>query len=204
MQPETILTQDELDFILGMQRNPQLNVRDSTRNLIVNGGIQIQDLLARLAASEQVTIQAQFNNQKISFPLQMVEDEFHAQHLEIGTPSIYEEGPQIRPWRLVLPSPIPLETEHGALTALWVHEVSFKGVLIEYRRKGNPPRHFSAWFNAAGHAPIAMRGRLERMTEKGMAAYHLSEKYPEDTERLRQYMLNEHRRLHPAVHTLAG
>jgi len=47
MQPDSLLTQAELDFIQSMHRNPQLNVRDSTRSLLVNGGIQIQDLLTR-------------------------------------------------------------------------------------------------------------------------------------------------------------
>ncbi|EGH15771.1 hypothetical protein Pgy4_22057, partial [Pseudomonas savastanoi pv. glycinea str. race 4] len=101
MQPDSLLTQAELDFIQSMQRNPKLNVRDSTRSLLVNGGVQIQDLLTRLAAHEQVTIHAQFENQQMNFPLHLVEDEFHALHLELGAPSIFEEGPKIRPWRLV-------------------------------------------------------------------------------------------------------
>src|SRR5215208_4958205 len=98
MQHDTLLTQAELDFIQNMQHNPRLNVRDATRSLLVNGGVQIQDLLTRLAAHEQITIQAQFENQQMTFPLHLVEDEFHALHLEVGAPSIFEEGPRIRPW----------------------------------------------------------------------------------------------------------
>jgi hypothetical protein len=56
MQRDALLTQDELDFIQNMQHNPQLNVRDATSSLLVNGGSQIRDLLTRLAAHEQVTI----------------------------------------------------------------------------------------------------------------------------------------------------
>lgn len=200
MQPDSLITQDELDFILGMQHNPKLNVRDNTRHLTVNGGAQIQDLLARLAANEQVTIQAQFNNQQMTFPLQLVEDEFHDVRLELGTPSIFEDGPRVRPWRLILPSPLPLQTARGALTALWVHEISFKGVLVEYRRQGNAPQRFSAWFCPQDQEPIAMRGRFERLTEHGMAAYRLSQSNPVDAERLRQYMLHEHRKVHPSLH----
>ena len=58
MQRDALLTQDELDFIQTMQHNPQLNVRDATSSLLVNGGSQIRDLLTRLAAHEQVTLQA--------------------------------------------------------------------------------------------------------------------------------------------------
>jgi hypothetical protein len=40
MQRDALLTQDELDFIQTMQHNPQLNVRDATSSLLVNGGSQ--------------------------------------------------------------------------------------------------------------------------------------------------------------------
>jgi hypothetical protein len=200
MQRDTILTQDELDFIQNMQHNPKLNLRDKSRSLVVNGGVQIQDLLTRLAAHEQVTIQAQFDNQQMTFPLHLVEDEFHALHLELGAPSIFEEGPRIRPWRLALAEPVALETEKGSLTALWVHEISFKGILLEFRKQTKPPKYFSAWFTPTGLAPIALRGTFERLTEQGLAAYRLSQNSKEDTERLRQYILQEHRKIHPSMH----
>ena len=107
MQRDALLTQDELDFIQTMQHNPQLNVRDATSSLLVNGGSQIRDLLTRLAAHEQVTIQANFENQQMTFPLHLVEDEFHtlatdAQHrLTLPVPRPLprpREGP--RPFRL--------------------------------------------------------------------------------------------------------
>jgi hypothetical protein len=200
MSHETLLTQAELDFIQNMQHNPKLNVRDATRSLTVNGGVHVQNLLTRLAAHEQVTIQAQFNNQQMTFPLHLVEDEFHALHLELGAPSIFEEGPQIRPWRLTLPEPTALETEKGTLTSLWVHEISFKGVLLENRKTTKPPKRFFAWFCPLGHTPISLRGTLERLTESGLAAYRLSHSNKEDTERLRQYILQQHQRVFPTMH----
>ncbi len=68
MQRDALLTQDELDFIQNMQHNPQLNVRDATSSLLVNGGSQIRDLLTRLAAHEQVTIQANFEKPANDLP----------------------------------------------------------------------------------------------------------------------------------------
>lgn len=199
MQRDTLLTQDELDFIQNMQHNPKLNVRDASRSLLVNGGAQVQELLTRLAAQEQVTIQAQFENQQMTFPLHLVEDEFHAMHLQLGAPSIYEEhGPQVRPWRLSLPEPLPLQTAKGSLTALWVHEISFKGILLENRKATKPPTYFALWFSPTGYAPIALRGTFERLTEHGLAAYRLSQRNKEDTERLRQYILQQHQLAHPA------
>ena len=114
MQAEALLTQDELDFIQNMQHSPQLNLADPMSSLLVNGDRRIQSLLTRLVAHEQVTLQAQFNNQQISFPLQLVEDEFHALHLQVGSPEIYEDGPMLRPWCLSLEQPSALLDGHGA------------------------------------------------------------------------------------------
>ncbi|MGY2198852.1 hypothetical protein [Pseudomonas gingeri] len=200
MHRDALLTQDELDFIRTMQHNPQLNKRDASSSLLVNGVSQIRDLLTRLAAHEQVTIQAHFDNQKMTFPLHLVEDEFHAQHLRLGVPSIYEDGPMVRPWRLTLDEPVALENSRGQPGALAVREVSFKGVLVESRNGIKPPRQFAQWFSPSGYERIALRGRFERETEQGLYAYRLSQSDLGETERLRQYILQQHRLAHPHFH----
>jgi len=200
MSHDALLTQDELDFIQTMHQNPLLNRRDASSSLMVNGMSQIRDLLPRLAAHEQVTFHAQFANQQMSFPLRLVEDEFHAQHLQLGAPSIFEDGPKARPWRLTLPEPVPLENIRGKAGHLWITEVSFKGVLVEMRHDSEPPRQFSQWFNPGGYERIALRGTLERKTELGLYAYRLSQRDKGETERLRQYMLHQHRLTHPGLH----
>ena len=200
MSHETLLTQDELDFIQTMHQNPQLNQRDASSSLTVKGVSQIRDLLTRLAAHEQVTIQAQFADQQMSFPLSLVEDEFHALHLRLGVPSIFEDGPMIRPWRLVLEEPVALENVRGQPGALWVHEVSFKGLLVQSRGRSKPPRTFSMWFSPSGYERIAVRGTLERETARGLFAYRLNQTDVDETERLRQFILQQHRLAHPEVH----
>ncbi len=200
MSHDALLTQDELDFIQTMHQNPLLNQRDASSSLLVNGVSQIRDLLTRLAAHEQVTIQAQFANQQMSFPLRLVEDEFHAQHLQLGAPSIFEDGPMVRPWRLTLPEPVALENVRGRGGHLWVSEVSFKGLLIEVRNDTRPPRQFAQWFSPTGYERIAVHGTLERQTELGLYAYRLSQRDQSETERLRQFILQQHRLAHPALH----
>lgn len=200
MSHDALLTQDELDFIQTMHQNPLLNQRDASSSLLVNGVSQIRDLLTRLAAHEQVTIQAQFANQQMSFPLRLVEDEFHAQHLQLGAPSIFEDGPMVRPWRLTLPEPVALENVRGSSGHLWVTEVSFKGLLIKVRNDTRPPRQFAQWFSPTGYERIAVHGTLERQTELGLYAYRLSQRDQGETERLRQFILQQHRLAHPALH----
>jgi len=200
MPRNALLTQDELDFIQNMQHNPQLNLRDASSSLTVNGGAQIRDLLTRLAAHDHVTIQAQFDNQQLTFPLHLVEDEFNAVHLRLGVPSIFEDGPMIRPWRLVLETPVALENIRGTPGALWVHEVSFKGVLVEGRGRFKPPKTFALWFSPSGYERIALRGTLQRVTARGLFAYRLSQSDADETERLRHFILHQHRLAHPHVH----
>lgn len=136
----------------------------------------------------------------MSFPLRLVEDEFHAQHLQLGAPSIFEDGPMVRPWRLTLPEPVALENVRGRSGHLWVSEVSFKGLLIEVRNDTRPPRQFAQWFSPTGYERIAVHGTLERQTELGLYAYRLSQRDQGETERLRQFILQQHRLAHPALH----
>ena len=200
MSYETLLTQDELDFIQSMHESPLLNQRETSSSLTVKGVSQIRDLLTRLAAHEQVTIQAHFADQKMSFPLSLIEDEFHTQHLQLGVPSIFEEGPKIRPWRLTLEEPVALENIRSRPGHLWVTEVSFKGLLIEVRNNSRPPRQFSQWFSPTGYERIAVRGTLEQKTRSGFYAYRLNQRDKEETERLRQFILQQHRLAHPTLH----
>ena len=200
MSHDGLLTQDELDFIQLMHQKPLFNQREISSSLTVSGVSHIRDLLTRLAAHEQVTLQAQFANQKMSFPLSLIEDEFHTQHLQLGVPSIFEEGPKIRPWRLTLEEPVALENIKGYSSALWVHEVSFKGVLVEVRGRVKPPKTFSLWFSPSGYERIALRGTLERETARGLFAYRLSQSDADEIERLRQFILHQHRLVHPHVH----
>lgn len=200
MQSTALLTQDELDFIQSMHRSPQLNLADATSSLRLDGGSDVQQLLTRLIAHEQVTLQAQFENQQMSFPLQLVEDEFHAVRLQLGAPSIYEDGPMMRPWRLNLDTPVALDDELGLSTDLRVREISFKGVLLEVPTERKPPKTFSLWFSPGADAPINLQGTLQRQTADGLAAYRLSQHQPQEIERLRQYILRQHRLAHPELH----
>ncbi|MBA1202549.1 hypothetical protein G7009_12370 [Pseudomonas capeferrum] len=200
MQADALLTQDELDFIQDMQYVPQLNKTDPMSSLLVNGERELKDLLTRLVANEQVTLQAQFKNQQISFPLQLVEDEFHAVHLHLGSPDIYEDGPMLRPWRLTLDTPAALLSAQGAGSGLWVRDISFKGALVEIRELPQPPTRFDLYFSPGGTEPIGLHGTLRRRINGHLAAYDLSQSLPEETDRLREYILQAHRQAHPELH----
>ncbi len=201
MHAKALLTQDELDFIQDMQHMPQLNQADPMSGLLVNGDRRIQSLLARLVANEQVTLQAQFNNQQISFPLQLVEDEFHAVHLQLGSPEIYEDGPLLRAWRLSMDEPSALLDAQGQASGLLVRDISFRGALLEVRGLPEAPAHFELRFAPAGIPAIVLRGELRRRIGPDLAAYDLGQTRSAEVERLRDYILQAHRQAHPELHT---
>lgn len=200
MQPKTLLTQDELDFIQSMHQSLQADGAEHSAGLLVNGNSQLQDLLTRLVAQDHVTIRAQYENQQLSFPLHLVEDEFHAQHIKLGAPTIYEDGPMVRPWRLALADALPLQDRRGRPGALWVVEISINGVVVQVRDGNEAPEVFSLWFAPPGYAPIALRGSLERQIAPGLMAYRLITHAPDEAERLRHYILEQHRLAHPQLH----
>jgi len=200
MQADALLSQDELDFIQDMQHIPQLNLADPMSSLLVNGDRRLKDLLTRLVANEQVTLQANFNNQQLSFPLQLVEDEFHSMHLQLGAPDIYEDGPMLRPWRLSLDQPAPLLDDHHQPSQLWVRDISFKGVLLEIRGLPEAPPRFDLHFAPEGIPAIGLSGVLQRRIGPDLAAYDLTRSPAEEIERLREYILQAHRQAHPELH----
>lgn len=200
MPHETLLTQDELDFLQTLHQNTPPNQREASSSLMLKGLWQLRDLLTRLAADEHVTIQAKVADQHMRFPLHLVEDEFHTQHLQLGAPTIFQNGPMGRPWSLVLADPVALENSRGKAGHLWITELSFKGLLIDVRSEAPPPRQFARWFRPDGYEPIAVRGTLERKTETGLYAYRLSQRDKNDAERLRQFILQQYRLEHPALH----
>lgn len=201
MQEDVLLTQDELDYIQDVQQSPQFAVVDALPSLLVNGDSRVQNLLTRLVADEQVTLQAHFNNQQISFPLQVIEDEFHTLHLQLGAPEIYEDGPRLRPWRLSLDHPIALLNADGQPSGLWVCDISFKGVLVELRGLPEAPEQFELQFAPGDIEPIELKGTQRRQINGTKAAYHLGRSAAEDIERLRDYILQAHSRVHPELHT---
>jgi hypothetical protein len=85
--------------------------------------------------------------------------------------------------------------------SLWVVEISINGVVLEVRDDGEAPEVFSLWFAPPGSDRIALRGSLERQIAEGLMAYRLIPHDPEEAERLRLYLLEQHRLAHPQLHT---
>jgi len=201
MQEQPLLTQAELDYIQHLHRKPAASKRKPTAvpDLLLDAGAQLKALLAYCAANEQLTIEAHIANQRLTFTAHLVEDAHHMQHLELGTPQIFDEGPADRAWRLPLDPPVALRQRNGKPSDLRVHELSLNGLLVELRAKRAAPEHFELILPLTGQKPIAIEGSLVRRTSGGLLAYRLEPLDKRGSERLQQFIFQQHRALHPQV-----
>ncbi|MDX1368025.1 PilZ domain-containing protein [Pseudomonas sp.] len=203
MQEQPLLTQAELDFIQHLNKKSAASKRKPAAvpvpvpDLLVEAGAQLKALLAYCAANEQLTIEAHVANQRLTFTAHLVEDAQQVQHLELGTPQIFDEGPASRAWRLPLDPPVALRQRNGKPSDLRVHELSLNGLLVELRSKRGAPEHFELILPLAGQKPIAIEGSLVRKTSGGLLAYQLDPLDKRGSARLQQFIFQQHRALHP-------
>ncbi|UTW06934.1 hypothetical protein [Pseudomonas benzenivorans] len=199
MQDQPLLTQAERDFIQQLHQ-PVTDKPGSAPSLQVDAAEQLKALLANCAANQQLTIEAHFANQRLTFTAYLSEDDQHEQYLALGTPQIFDEGPASRAWRLPLEPAIALRHRNGKASELWVHELSMNGLLVEYRGKGQPPVHFSLILPLSGQKPIAIEGVRVRRTGGGLQAYRLEALDQRGSDRLLQFIYDQHRVRFPEAH----
>jgi hypothetical protein len=199
MHDQPLLTQAERDFLQRLQQ-PDKDTRRPAPNLQLDAGEQIKALLANCAANQQLTIEAHLANQRLTFTAQLSEDGQHEQHLELGTPQIFDEGPASRAWRLPLEPAVALNQRNGKASELWVHELSMNGLLIEHRDQTKPPKQFSLLLPLSGQKPIAIDGTLVRRTGSGLLAYRLEALDQRGSDRLLQFIYQQHRLRFPDIH----
>ena len=204
MQTQTLLTQDELDFIQHLSSRAQQREAPQApaAGLQVDAGRQVTELLAHCAANEQLTIEAHFEDQRLTFTPHLTEDANHGQHLALGTPQIFEQGSTERPWRLTLDSPIALCDSLGHASGLWVHELSLNGALVEVRGRAieTAPRRFTLALKLGEQHLVDVQGYLIRKATGGRVAYRLAPLDAPAREQLQQFIYQQHRQRYPQAH----
>ncbi|WP_437881116.1 hypothetical protein [Pseudomonas sp. LRF_L74] len=197
MSEHSSLSSEELDFIQRLFDSPIASNPLQSPSFKVDGGQRVNTMLSRLGQSSQLSLDARFDGYWMTFPLNLVEDEMHNLHLELAAPSIFEEGEVPRSLRIHLAAPIPLLDKHGRETELKVRQLSPDGLMVSGR--GFLPEEFHLWLPLPGHDPIPLSARLIRSVGKQRAAYSLKLTHSEHTERLRQFIFDQHRQNNPQL-----
>jgi len=199
MHKKPLLNHDELDYIQQIFGNSLAISGLPTPSFRVDGGAAANAILAGLGKHTELHLDAQFGDQHLRFPLQLVEDEFHALHLELGAPGIFQQGDVQRSWRLNLEQPLCLLHKNGRISDLCVHEISPSGVLIESLGAATTPETFTLWLPLPGQEPIKLRGNRVRRINSALSAFRLDLLPGNHGERLRHFIFQQHRLQHPQL-----
>lgn len=199
MNSDSILTSEEQAYLAELAIEEPVVKQNAAPSFKIEGNWQATELLARLATNSRLSLEAESGRFCLSFPLHLVEDEFHSQHIELSSPTIYEIGPTLRAWRLQLKKPLPLLEADGGKSALRVHELSPNGLLVDNARHNSPPEHFHLHLPLPDGEAMPISAHRVRETEDGLTAYEVEFSAEHDTERLRRFLFSQHRRLHPEL-----
>ena len=193
MQAKPLLSDDERDYIqqiLGKSLSSSALVSPAFR---VDGGPAANALLSSLGKNATLHLDAHFGDEYLRFPLQLVEDEFHALHLELGAPQIFQLGRIERPWRVRFEQPMRLINADGQNSDFRLHEMSAGGALIESTAGQELPEHFCLWLPVNQHEPILLKGRRVRNSDQQLTAFRFEQTSSAHHERLRQFIFQQHR-----------
>lgn len=199
MRKKNLLNHEELDYIQKILGNSMAISGLAAPSFRVDGGAAANAVLASLGKHAELHLDAQLGDQHLRFPLQLVEDEFHALHLELGAPGIFQLGDVQRSWRLNLEQPLFLMHQDGRTSELCVHEISPSGVLVEATGALDTPATFTLWLPLPGQEPIKLRGRYVRQINPELSAFSLDLLPNSHDERLRHFIFQQHRLQHPQL-----
>lgn len=197
MAEETILSQDELSFIRKLMHRNGGTTPERATGFRVDGGAHSNELLLQLAGRANLSLQAEFEDFRMSFPIQLREDELHSLDLQLAPPVIYERGRTNRAWRLHLDEPLALLENDGGESSLSVHELSPHGLLVDAGGHRKPPKHFHLRLALPDDSPLEIDAHRVRELTGGRAAYEVEFTGEKDAERIRSFLYRQHQRLHP-------
>lgn len=198
MSEHPTLSSEELDFIREVFNSQFIGKPLPIPAFKVDGGPLANALLARLGGQAKLSLEAQMDDCRMTFPLQMVEDELHGLQLEMGAPSIFQDGQVRRPWRLELDEPVALRERNGDDSDLLVYELA-PGSLVLGTPLREPPDKFALWLHLPGCDRLPVQGQRVRRIGRHRAAYGLMLQHGEHAERIRQFIFEQYRLRHPQL-----
>ena len=196
MQSDPLLTQDELDFIQKILFKPPQKRRPNAAPPLALGK-RLSELLARLGNEEQLSLDTHTDNQHLSFPLHLIQDDHSQSRLELGAPLIFEQGVNERPWRLALTTALTLLDSSDQPSGLKALELSNNGVLVEYSKAGMPTKDQLLQLILPQERRVQLRAQLARRVSQTCYAYSLQTLHEEDEQTLRQYLFEQHNEQQP-------
>lgn len=198
MPEHPLLTAAELAFIRDLNQQEPALKKVPAPSLLADINAQISELLAHCAPNEHVSIHAHVADQLLTFDLHINQNGNKAR-LQLDAPQIFDEGEVNRAWRSHLADPVALRKANAQPSALWIHQLSMNGALIEHRSSHKAPKHFKLQLPLDGQMQITVEGDYVRQTADGLLAYQLHAVGSSADEQLRQFLYQQHRTLEQQI-----
>lgn len=192
------LSSEELDFIRELFSRQWLGKLPSAHIFEIDGGPLANALLARLGNQASLNLSAKLDDCRMTFPLQVIEDEQHGLQLKMEAPRIFREGDMRRAWRLQLTEPLHLHNINGEESEMQICELT-PASLVLISPLHPPPKSFSLWLQLPGGENLPIRGRRIRPINRQRAAYSLRMQNHEHAECLRRFIFEQYRQQHPQL-----
>lgn len=199
MAEHPVLSAEELDYIRRLFDQQLIDQVLNAPTFRIDGGPQANALLSSLGSHASLSLEASLDHCRLVFPLHLTEDELHGLHLEIGPPNIYEEGSNLRPWRLELEKPISLRSQNGRSSPLRIIELAPNSLLLERNDGASIPERFDLWLRLPNKESFPVHGKLIRRIDKASGAYQLGVDHQEHGERIRHFIFEQYRQRHPQL-----
>jgi hypothetical protein len=190
-----VLTQDELDFIgeMRFEGDTEINAGDMRFGLSSDGINAI--LLNGLMASEQLKIQAYYEDYKFIFPLSIGKNEFDQFYMELKSPEILEIGSYPRHWRYKFEQPLTCRSK-GEKIQFLLYEISSSGFCLDLAT-ANAPETLELELALPNGEIMECTAQKVRPTSAKKTAYTMTLTTRTDNS-LRSFLFTQHRLLRTA------
>ena len=190
-----VLTQDELDFIFEMRfdGDTEINLEDMRFDLSFDGVNAM--LLNGLMVSDQLQIQAYYENYKFIFPLSIGKDKYDQFYMELKSPEILEIGSYLRHWRYKLEQPLACKSKCEKFQFL-LDEISSSGFCLDLP-SASAPESLELELALPNGEIMECIAHKVRQTTANKTAYTMTLATPKENS-LRSFLFTQHRLLRSA------
>lgn len=202
---KSLINDDEFQFLSELNANTEEPDGSEKKLEYDISSTNSQDgLLFQLAVADGLQLVANYENHHLVFPVQMKVGDFSNFSMSIKSPKIFENGEQLRSWRLLADKTISLVNEQGKALHYQVKDLSASGIslLIDNKEGGDFPELLNnIYLQLPNRKRLAISGAQIRRVDNKTVAYSLGESNDDSSlAALTEYLFECHADQYPEAH----
>lgn len=197
-----IITAEELELLSEISEKTEHQAPSLDFDIVTTNGKE--DFLLQLREADGLQLVANYGNHRLVFPINLKEGDFSNFVMSFNSPKIFEQGDQIRPWRLLADKTISLVNELGEVLHYQVKDLSTSGIsiLIDAKEEREFPDLLNhIYLKLPNRERLAITGSQIRRVDDKTVAYRLGES-PDDLflQGLTDYLFERHLAQYPEAY----